>query len=55
LEIKIDPKNPELYSGLAATYVKLGDKDNAIKAANKVLEIEPSAQDDVAKFKESLK
>jgi len=54
-EIKIDPNNPELYSGVAATYAKLGDKANAILAAKKVLELKPEAADDVQAFINSLK
>jgi tetratricopeptide (TPR) repeat protein len=56
LEInRLDPYNPQLYSGLAATYAKLGDKAKAIEAAKKVIELQPAAEQDTLKFIESLK
>jgi tetratricopeptide (TPR) repeat protein len=54
-EVSLDPNNFQLYSGLAATYAKLGQKDKAIEAANKVVELEPAAREDTQKFIESLK
>jgi Flp pilus assembly protein TadD len=53
-EIKLDPNNYELYSGLAATYAKLGDRENAINASHRVVELNPAAADDVQKFLKTL-
>lgn len=53
--IKLDPQNSKYYEKLAAIYGEVGDKDNAIKMANKVLEIDPGSKDDVEKFISSFK
>lgn len=40
-ELQADPKNPEIYIHLAATYGKLHNKNKAIYYATKAMELEP--------------
>ena len=48
--IQIDLDDVSLYTGLAAAYAKMHDKENAIKYANKVLELSPGAKEAVETF-----
>jgi len=43
--IKIDPGDISLYTGLAATYAKMQNKEKAIEYAKKVIELNPAAQE----------
>lgn len=54
LATKGDPQNPQLYASLAATYAKIGDYDNAAKAALKAAEIDPRYASEAERFIESL-
>ncbi len=48
--IQIDPKDVSLYTGLAAAYAKIQNKEKAIEYANKVLELKPGAKETVEAF-----
>jgi O-antigen ligase len=48
--IKIDPQDGSLYTGLAATYAKMRNKEKAIEYANKVLELNSEAKQTVEEF-----
>ena len=52
--ILLSPNDYQLYANLASVYAKLGQKDKAIKAAQKVLELEPRAKADVEAFLKTL-
>ena len=48
--IQIDPQDVSLYTGLAATYAKMHNKEKAIEYANKVLELNPGSKEAVEAF-----
>jgi len=48
--IQIDPNDTSLYTGVAATYAKMHNKEKAIEYANKVLELNPGAKQAVEDF-----
>ncbi|MCK4805915.1 MAG: hypothetical protein KAS91_01910, partial [Candidatus Pacebacteria bacterium] len=48
--VQIDPNDISLYTGLAAVYAKMHNKEKAIEYANKVLEINPGAKQAVEEF-----
>jgi len=48
--IQIDPDDISLYTGVAATYAKMHNKEKAIEYANKVLELNPGAKQAVEEF-----
>jgi len=48
--IQIDPDDISSYTGLAATYAKMHNKEGAIYYAQKVLEIDPGAKQAVEEF-----
>jgi putative inorganic carbon (HCO3(-)) transporter len=50
-----EPQNAKNYIELAKLYQLLGDKDNAIKSAQKVIEIDKSLEGSAQKFINSLK
>jgi len=48
--IQIDQNDISLYTGLAATYAKMHNKEKAIEYANKVLELNPGSKEAVEAF-----
>jgi O-antigen ligase/tetratricopeptide (TPR) repeat protein len=52
--IKIQPKDPQLWGGLAATYARLGEKEKAKEAAAKVVEIDPNLLPQTERFLKAL-
>ena len=48
--VQIDPNDVSLYTGLAATYAKMHNKEKAIEYANKVLELNPGSKEAVEEF-----
>jgi len=48
------PQNPQLFASLAAAYAKLGYREEAIKAAQKAAELDPSFKEEAEKFIQSL-
>ena len=54
LAVEEQPQNPQLYASLAAAYAKLGYKEQAISAAQKAVELDPSFKDEADKFIQSI-
>ncbi len=52
--IDLEPQNLQWYASLATVYSKLGQKDKAVETANKIIEIEPDAKDQVEEFLKGL-
>ena len=50
----IQPKDSQVLIELANAYKQLGDKNNAIKTAQKVAEMDPQLKDDATKFIKDL-
>lgn len=48
------PQNPQVHASLAVAYAKNGYRDEAIKAAQKAAELDPSFKEEADKFIESL-
>ena len=55
LFIKNDPQNAQYYVNLAATYMQLGDRQNAIKELQKAIEINPQFKAQGEQFIEEIK
>jgi len=53
--VKLDPNNFQLYANLAAAYAQVGDKPDAIAAAQKVIQLNPAAAPNAQAFIQSLK
>jgi len=51
---EIKPNNIDTFVNIALTYGNLGDKDKAIEWINKVLEIDPTKQEQVNEFINNL-
>jgi O-antigen ligase len=54
MAIKLTPNDYQLYASIATVYAKLGDRDQAIAAAYKVLQLNPGSKPTVDAFLESL-
>ena len=52
--VKLSPLDAQLYASLATSYSKVGDKEKAIWAAKKVIEISPESRSNVEKFIQGL-
>ncbi len=52
--LPVDSQDPSLYLAMANTYNKLGQASNAIAAATKAAQLDPTQLDNVNKFIESL-
>ena len=52
--IEIQPQDPQLWGGLAATYARLGQKEQAKQAAAKVVEIDPNLLPQTEQFLKAL-
>ncbi|MBU0647403.1 MAG: O-antigen ligase family protein [Patescibacteria group bacterium] len=50
----IQPKDPQVLAELAKAYKELGDKNSAIKTAQKAAEMDPQLKDDADKFIQDL-
>lgn len=50
--IEMNPENPQNYASLAATYIKLGDEENAVISLNKAVELQPELASEAMKFLE---
>jgi len=52
--IVLEPRNLQWYASLATVYSQLGQKDKAIKTANKIIDIDPDSRPDVEEFIKGL-
>jgi len=52
--IGLNPRDPQLWGGLAATYARLGQKEEAKQAAAKVVEIDPNLLPQTEQFLKAL-
>lgn len=52
--VELDPKNTQLWAGLADTYANLGEREKAKIAAERVAELDPSLKQKVDEFLKSL-
>lgn len=51
---KLTPSEPKIWTNLAALYAQIGEKEKAIEAAKKAVELDPTMRDEVDVFIRSL-